>query len=128
MRTQVSTTASARFQTSGRSLLVGNRLDHNERDQQRKEHERLDKRERDDHERLHGSGCTRIAGSTFGGTRTNESLTDSGETGGQSETDASTDRLCSVDGELVVTSSGTGLRHRRQSRDDHRKCCEKQVS
>ena len=104
-----------------RERLAGRRLDDDECDEQSEEHERLDKCERDDHKRLNRSGRAGVTSSTFGSTRSDKTLSDTSETGSKTESDTGSDRFCSVDRELVVTSSSTCLGHRRQSRNDDSK-------
>ena len=60
MRTPVYYNWRPRSRESAEILLVGDRFDNDERDQQSEQHERFDQRERDDHKRLNRSGCARI--------------------------------------------------------------------
>src|SRR5689334_18538546 len=96
--------------------FVSGRLKLNEHDQKCEEHERLDQREGDDHERLHGAGGTRVAGGTFSGTRTDEALSDTGQTGSEAEADTAADGLCGTYGRFVIG----GTRTTRLSGSDHR--------
>src|SRR5690606_14467982 len=101
--------------------------DDDESNEKCEQHERFDQRKRDDHKRLNLSGCTRVAGSTFSGTRTNEALADSCEAGRETESDSGSDRLGGVNGVKVIRCAFSSARrlsggndrghHDRQSRE-----------